>query len=151
MAGVDEAGRHGFDAGMMINGVWLLVLGLVGIASFLVRMAKRGPQLVLAFVQLPIGGMSVLYGLWDVLSSVLNIALASRAPLFWIVFVAGGFAQLLLGGAVVGGLLLNLMGGPSEPVGRAALRLKVGTVQLVLGVVSLVLGALTLVIAVSSS
>jgi hypothetical protein len=70
-----------------------------------------------------------------------------QRPGLLVVFVADGLAQILLGGAVVGGLLLNLMGGPNEPVGRAALRLKLGTVQLVLGVASLALGASTLVIA----
>lgn len=81
----------------MVNGIWLIVLGVLGAASLIVA---RRPDAADAIAKLApyqgwIGAVSAVWGLWGVISSVLNLAWLTSFPIFWATFLVN--AVLLLG------------------------------------------------------
>jgi hypothetical protein len=127
---------------MTASGAWLVVLGLLGVGSWFVRKAGRVAKLILGVFQIFIGGMSALYGAWDILSSIVGLSWASRFPTLWLTHFLGGLVQTLLGLALVGGFVLVLRD-PSGPDSRATLRRGLLIVHCILGALAVALGAWT--------
>ena len=83
----------------MVNGIWLAVLGVLGAASLIIAKKPDAKELIdkLAPYQGWIGAVSAFWGLWVVISSVLNIGWLSVAPILWVTLLADGVLQLCLG------------------------------------------------------
>ncbi|MCA9579363.1 MAG: hypothetical protein R3B40_20300 [Polyangiales bacterium] len=83
----------------MVNGIWLAVLGVLGAASLIIAKKPDAKELIdkLAPYQGWIGAVSAFWGLWVVISSVLNIGWLTAAPIYWVTFLVDGVLQLCLG------------------------------------------------------
>lgn len=82
-----------------ISGIWLVVLGILGAASLIIARKPDAAALIgkLAPFQGWIGAISALWGVWGIISSVLNIGWLTAAPVFWVTFLAASVLQFGLG------------------------------------------------------
>ncbi|MFI5297178.1 MAG: hypothetical protein ACHREM_03695 [Polyangiales bacterium] len=83
----------------LINGIWLAVLGLLGASSLIIAKKPDAKELIakLAPYQGWIGAVSALYGVWGIISAVLNMGWLKLAPIYWVTFLADSVLQFALG------------------------------------------------------
>ena len=83
----------------LVGGVWLSVLGFLGAAEAFGqkdRLASESNESMMKY-QGWFGAISAIWGAWMVISAILNIALLSIAPFWWICFLVSGICCLALG------------------------------------------------------
>jgi hypothetical protein len=83
----------------LVGGIWLAVLGVLGASSLIIARKPDAKELIgkIAPYQGWIGAVSALWGVWVVISSVLNLRWLSLAPIYWVTYLADGVLQALLG------------------------------------------------------
>ncbi len=83
----------------LINGLWLAVLGALGASSLIIAKRPDAKDMIakLAPYQGWIGAVSALWGVWGIISSVLNLGWLSVAPIYWVTFLADSVLQFGLG------------------------------------------------------
>ena len=83
----------------LFGGIWLLVLGILGASSLIIARKPDAKELIakLAPYQGWIGAVSAIWGLWGIISSVLNIGWLAHFPIYWITFLADNVLQFALG------------------------------------------------------
>lgn len=83
----------------LINGIWLAVLGILGASSLIIAKRPDAKEMIakLAPYQGWIGAVSALWGVWGIISSVLNLGWLAHAPIFWITFLADSVLLFALG------------------------------------------------------
>ena len=81
----------------LVNGIWLVVLGVLGAASLIIAKKPDAKELIdkLAPYQGWIGAISAFWGAWGIISAVLTISWLSSVPILWVTYLAN--AVLLLG------------------------------------------------------
>ena len=84
---------------MLIKGIWLLVLSMLAVPNLILAKKPDAKEILakLAPYQGYIGAASAVWGLWTIISAVLNLGFLSRWPVTWIVWTAAGVVQLSLG------------------------------------------------------
>jgi hypothetical protein len=126
----------------MINGIWLVVLGILGAASLIVARRPDAKDAIakLAPYQGWIGAISALWGVWGIISSVLNIAWLAAAPIYWVTFLAD--AVLLFGlGLLLGvGVLKTFIKEPTAVAKMDETITKLAPYQGTMGLVAIGLG-----------
>lgn len=88
----------------MINGIWLALLGALAVPSLILAKRPNAKELLgkLAPYQGWMGAVSALWGVWGIISSVLNIGWLTTFPIYWATFLAD---SVLLAGL---GLILGI-------------------------------------------
>lgn len=88
----------------MINGIWLALLGALAVPSLILAKRPDAKQLLgkLAPYQGWMGAVSCLWGVWGIISSVLNIGWLTSYPIYWATYLAD---SVLLAGL---GLILGI-------------------------------------------
>lgn len=88
----------------MINGIWLALLGALAVPSLILAKRPNAKELLgkLAPYQGWMGAVSALWGVWGIISSVLNIGWLTSYPIYWATFLAD---SVLLAGL---GLILGI-------------------------------------------
>jgi hypothetical protein len=83
----------------LVSGIWLAVLGILGASNLIIAKKPDAKELIakLAPYQGWIGAVSALWGVWGIISSVLNLGWLSVAPIFWATFLASALVQAALG------------------------------------------------------
>lgn len=83
----------------IVNGLWLLVLGVLGAASLIVARRPDAAEMIgkLAPYQGWIGAVSAVWGIWGIISSVLNIGWMTTYPIYWFTFLADSVLSVGLG------------------------------------------------------
>src|SRR5580658_10820481 len=83
----------------LINGLWLVVLGILGASSLIIAKKPNAKELIakLAPYQGWIGAVSALWGAWGIISSILSIGWLAHWPIYWITFLADSVLQFSLG------------------------------------------------------
>ena len=83
----------------LVGGIWLAVLGVLGASSLIIARKPDAKELIgkLAPYQGWIGAISALWGVWIVISSILNLGWLTAAPVYWVTYLADGVLQALLG------------------------------------------------------
>ncbi len=102
----------------LINGLWLIVLGVLGAASLIVASKPNAKELIgkLAPYQGWIGAVSALWGVWGVVSSVLNLGWLAHWPIYWVTFLADSVLQASLGLILGIGVLKTFIKNPTASV-----------------------------------
>jgi hypothetical protein len=82
-----------------VNGLWLLVLGVLGAASLIIARRPDAKEAIgkLAPYQGWIGAISAIWGVWGIVSSVLSIGWMTTYPIYWFTFLADSVLSVLLG------------------------------------------------------
>lgn len=88
----------------MINGIWLALLGALAVPSLILAKRPDAREVLgkLAPYQGWMGAISALYGVWGIITSVLNIGWLTSYPIYWATFLAD---SVLLAGL---GLILGI-------------------------------------------
>ncbi|MCS6760515.1 MAG: hypothetical protein MO852_17475, partial [Candidatus Devosia euplotis] len=75
------------------------MLGLLGASNLVIAKKPDAKELIakLAPYQGWIGAVSALWGVWAIISSVLNLGLLGVAPLWWATLLGTGVVQFVLG------------------------------------------------------
>lgn len=87
----------------MVNGVWLIVLGILGAASIIIAKKPEAKEIIakLAPYQGWIGVVSALWGTWGVISALLNLGWLAHWPIYWVTWLSDSLLLFALG-AVLG-------------------------------------------------
>ena len=88
----------------MINGIWLILLGVLAVPSLLLAKRPDAKEMLgkLAPYQGWMGAISAIWGVWGIISAVLTISWLSTWPIYWATSLAG---SILLAGL---GLILGI-------------------------------------------
>lgn len=83
----------------LVNGLWLVVLGVLGASSLIIARRPDAKEAIakLAPYQGWIGAISALWGVWGLISSVLNIGWLTLAPIYWVTFLVNAGLSFALG------------------------------------------------------
>ena len=88
----------------MINGIWLALLGVLAVPSLILAKRPDAKEMLgkLAPYQGWIGAVSALWGVWGIISCVLNLGMLAHWPISWATWLAN---SVLLAGL---GLILGI-------------------------------------------
>jgi hypothetical protein len=83
----------------MVNGIWLIVLGVLGAASLIIAKKPDAKELIdkLAPYQGWIGVVSAFWGAWGIIGAVLGLGLLTTWPILWATMLANAVLLLCLG------------------------------------------------------
>ncbi|MBL8949951.1 MAG: hypothetical protein JNK82_04185 [Myxococcaceae bacterium] len=83
----------------MVNGIWLALLGVLAVPSLIIAKKPNAKELIakLTPYQGWIGAISCLWGVWGIISAVLNLGWLTAAPIYWITWLADSVLQFALG------------------------------------------------------
>jgi hypothetical protein len=126
----------------IVNGLWLAVLGVLGAASLIVARRPDAKEAIakLAPYQGWIGAISAVWGLWGVISSVLNIGWLSLAPIYWLTFLANAVLSVCLGLLLGVGVLKSFIKDPTAQAKMDQTIAKLAPYQGTLGLVAIGVG-----------
>jgi len=98
----------------LFSGIWLAVLGILGAANLIIARKPDAKELIakLAPSQGWIGAVSALWGVWGIISSVLNIGWMAHWPIYWFTFLGDSVLQFALGLLLGVGVLKTFIKNP---------------------------------------
>jgi hypothetical protein len=124
----------------LVEGMWLLVLGVAGLASFGLRNTTSAWRFLLYLVQLSLGGHAVVLGCWNTFASLFSSSDWIRnAPLLWLRYAVNGVVELALGLALLAGMLLAVTSEGKGADSWSGRRRKVAVAQAGLGALAIAL------------
>jgi hypothetical protein len=84
---------------MLFTGIVLLVLGVLAAAAGIVAKRPDAKQYIEKLVPYHgwIGFVVCIWGVWIIISSILNLGMLGRVPLWWLTYAATGVLQFTLG------------------------------------------------------
>ena len=133
----------------MLGGIITIIGGILAASGFIIKRSPNAQQLIdkLAPYQGWIGLCMFGWGVWEVLHSVLGIALLSSHPLNWVLWTLSGVADLLVGFLLGFGLITHYALGknPAAMARGQQIRSKLVSIQAPLGALAIVMGALYVV------
>jgi hypothetical protein len=83
----------------MIHGIWLAVLGILAASNLIIARRPDASAAIgkLAPYQGWIGAVSALWGIWGIISCILNLGWMTSFPIYWFSWVADSVLQAALG------------------------------------------------------
>ncbi len=83
----------------MVYGIWLALLGVLAVPSLILAKRPDAKEMLgkIAPYQGWMGAISCLWGVWGIISCVLNIGWLTTWPIFWISWLAGSVLLAALG------------------------------------------------------
>ncbi len=84
---------------MLINGIWLALLGVLAVPSLLLAKRPDAKEMLgkLAPFQGWMGAISAIWGVWGIISSVLNLGWLTSHPILWVTLLADSVLLAALG------------------------------------------------------
>jgi hypothetical protein len=134
-------------------GVWLIVLGILGAASLIIAKRPDAKQMIDKIVPYQgwFGAASVFYGIWDIISAVLNMGMMSAGVLWlvwWILWLAAGLLQVSLGLLLGVGVMKTFVKDDAAKAKMDQTVMKLAPFQGTLGIVSIAVGIAYIVLTV---
>jgi len=128
----------------MIYGITLILLSIIAVPSLILSKKPNAQELLdkVAPYQGWIGLVFCIFGVWGIISALLNIALLSIAPIWWITLLAGSVVEAALGFMLGFGMINQLILSKNEAAQAkgAALREKLAPKLGQFGILGLVVG-----------
>lgn len=83
----------------LFAGLWLIVLGVLAIPSLIIAKRPEAKDLIakISPYQGWIGAISAFWGVWVIISSILDLGGLTIYPIWWATYLADGVVQLALG------------------------------------------------------
>jgi len=83
----------------LIGGLWMILLGALAAPGIILAKRPDADQILAKIVPYQgwFGAVSALWGVWGIISSILNLGWLSIAPIYWITFLAVAVVQTGLG------------------------------------------------------
>lgn len=129
----------------MIWGITLILLSIIAVPSLILSKKPNAKELLekVEPYQGWIGIIFCFWGVWGVITAVLNINWLSVAPIWWATFLVGNIISAVLG-FMLGSGLINKMFLSNNDAAKAKaeeLRAKIAPKQGKLGIVGIIVGA----------
>ena len=125
----------------MLYGLWLIILGALAVPNLILKKPELKPTLdKITPYQGWIGAISALWGLWQLVWSVLNIGMIQHAFLWWTTLTATNALVLGLGLLLGVGTLKTFTKNQEAQAKLDALVVKLAPYQGNLGIAALILG-----------
>lgn len=128
----------------MIWGITLVLLSIIAVPSLILSKKPNAKELLekIEPYQGWIGIVFCFWGIWGIITAVLNIGWLSVAPIWWITFLAGNIVSAALGFMLGFGLINQFFLSKNENAKEKAetLRTKIAPKQGKLGVIGIVVG-----------
>ena len=126
----------------MLNGIWLIVLGILAVPSLILSRKPEAKELLDKIVPYQgwMGAISALWGIWGLVRSVLNIGWLSTFPIYWMTFLAVSFLLTSLGLILGIGTLKTFIKAPEAQEKMDQVLAKLAPKQGVLGMAAVGLG-----------
>jgi hypothetical protein len=127
----------------MINGIWLAVLGVLAVPSLVLARRPDAKQLLgkLAPYQGWMGAVSALWGVWGIISAVLNISWLTTWPIYWATWLADSVVLAGLGLILGIGTLKTFIKAPAAQAKLDQTLAKIAPHQGRLGIAGVAVGA----------
>jgi len=129
---------------MLLNGLWLIVLGVLAAANLIIARKPEAKELIgkLAPYQGWIGAISALWGAWGVISAILRIGWLAHARwlMTWIHWTANGALLLCLGLLLGVGVLKTFIKNPEAQAKMDQVITKLTPYQGTLGIIAIGVG-----------
>ncbi len=99
----------------MINGLWLVVLGILGAASLIIAKKPDAKELIakISPYQGWIGAVSALWGVWGIINSIIHIGWMTTSFIYWVTFVVDSVLLAALGLLLGVGVLKSFIKDPT--------------------------------------
>ncbi|WP_179351986.1 hypothetical protein [Winogradskyella vidalii] len=128
----------------MIYGISLILLSIIAVPSLILSKKPNAQELLdkVAPYQGWIGLVFCFFGVWGIISALLNMGWLSVAPVWWITLLAGSVVEAALGFMLGFGMINKLLLSKNEAAKEKAaeLREKLAPKQGKLGVLGLIVG-----------
>ncbi|GMN11709.1 hypothetical protein MTsPCn9_28920 [Croceitalea sp. MTPC9] len=128
----------------MIYGITLVLLSIIAVPSLVLSKKPNAKELLekIEPYQGWIGLVFCFWGVWGIVTSILNIGWLTTAPIWWITLLAGSVVEATLGFMLGFGLMNKLFLGKNEKAKEKAaeLRSKIAPKQGKLGILGIVVG-----------
>ncbi|MEM6558607.1 MAG: hypothetical protein AAF219_06415 [Myxococcota bacterium] len=126
----------------MFYGIWLVVLGALAVPSLILRKPEMKSVLeTITPYQGWIGAVSAFWGLWGIISSVLNLGLLGSFPIWWITLAGTSVVTFALGMLLGVGTLKTFIKSDTAQQKMDEINAKLRPYQGNLGIAALGLGA----------
>ena len=127
----------------MINGIWLAVLGVLAVPSLVLARRPDAKQMLakLAPYQGWMGAISALWGVWGIISAVLNIGWLTTWPIYWATWLADSVVLAGLGLILGIGTLKTFIKAPAAQAKLDQTLAKIAPHQGRLGIAGVAVGA----------
>lgn len=131
----------------MVYGIWLALLGVLAVPSLIIAKKPNAKELIdkITPYQGWIGAISCLWGVWGIISAVLNIGWLSTWPIWWISWLAGSVLQAALGLILGIGTLKTFIKNPTAQAKMDETLAKLSPKQGMLGLVAIGMGVWVIV------
>ncbi|KPQ19227.1 MAG: hypothetical protein HLUCCX10_03370 [Algoriphagus marincola HL-49] len=133
----------------MIYGITLIILGILAAPSLLLSKKPNAQELLdkITPYQGWIGLVFCLWGVWGVISAILNMGLLTSWPIWWITWIASSAIQAVLGFLLGYGMINKLLLSKNDDAKEKGEQLlqKLAPLQGKLGMVGIVVGAWVIV------
>ncbi|WP_394750783.1 hypothetical protein [Spongiimicrobium salis] len=128
----------------MIWGITLVLLSIIAVPSLLLSKKPNAEEL-LAKIEPYQGWIGIIFcfwGIWGIISAILNLGWLTSMPIWWITFLAGNIVSATLGFMLGYGLINKLFLSKNEAAKAKAdeLRAKIAPKQGKLGIVGVFVG-----------
>ena len=127
----------------MIYGITLVLLSIIAVPSLILSKKPNAKELLekIAPYQGWIGVVFCLWGVWGIISALLNMGWLSSIPIWWVSLLAGSIVQATLGFMLGYGLITKYLAKNEEAKQKAELiRAKIAPKQGKLGILGLIIG-----------
>jgi hypothetical protein len=126
----------------LIGGLWLVVLGILAVPSLIIAKKPNAKELIdkLTPYQGWIGAISALWGVWGVISSILNLGWLAHWPIYWVTYLANNVLLLSLGLLLGVGTLKTFIKDPTAQAKMDQTIAKLAPKQGVLGLAAIGVG-----------
>lgn len=128
----------------MIYGITLIVLGILAAPSLLLSKKPNAKELLdkIAPYQGWIGLVFCFWGLWGVITAILNISVLTDAPIWWITWIASSGIEAILGFILGYGMINQFLLSKNEQAKEKGAQMleKLAPIQGKLGLAGIVIG-----------
>jgi hypothetical protein len=126
----------------LVSGLWLAVLGILAVPSLIIAKKPNAKELIdkLAPYQGWIGAVSALWGVWGIISAVLNLGMLGTWPILWATLLAVAVVQASLGLLLGVGVLKSFIKDPTAQAKMDQTIARLAPKQGMLGLVAIGLG-----------
>jgi len=126
----------------LVSGLWLAVLGILAVPSLIIAKKPNAKELIdkLTPYQGWIGAVSALWGVWGIISAILNLGMLGTWPILWATLLAVAVVQASLGLLLGVGVLKSFIKDPTAQAKMDQTIAKLAPKQGMLGLVAIGLG-----------
>jgi hypothetical protein len=126
----------------MVHGIWLAVLGILAASNLIIARRPDAREMIgkLAPYQGWIGAVSALWGVWGIISCILNLGWLTSFPIFWISWLVDSVLLAGLGLLLGVGVLKSFITAPAATAKMDQTIAKLAPMQGTLGLVAIGLG-----------